>query len=69
MNQQLVRVSQHVLNLSAVASAHWEGQTLYVHLAGGWFSSFKGDDARLIWEAINRLVGVDLQTGEVCRLE
>ncbi len=68
MTKQLVRVGLHVLNLSAVASAHWEGQTLYVHLAGGRFSSFKGEDARLIWDTINRLVGVDLRTGEVMPL-
>lgn len=65
MNQSLVRVGLHVVNLSAVASAHWEREMLYVHLAGGRFLSFRGEDARLIWDAILRLVGVDLRTGEV----
>ncbi len=57
MTQQLVRVGLDVLNLSAVASAHWEGQTLYVHLAGGRFASFRGEDGRLIWDAINASSG------------
>jgi hypothetical protein len=68
MSEQLVRVGKHVVNLAAVASAHWEGLTLYVHLAGGRFVSFKGDDAQLIWDAV-AAPAVDLRTGEAGKTE
>lgn len=51
--QELVRVGQHVLNLRAVASAHWEGRKLFVYLVGGRFTSFTGDEAGLVWSAIS----------------
>lgn len=53
MSQQLVRVGQHVINLAAVSAAHWEGRTLYVHLTGGRFVTFKGDEADLVWSAVS----------------
>lgn len=64
MNPSLVKVGRHVLNLAAVASAHWERETLYVHLLGGRFVSFKGDEAQLIWQAVSA-PAVDLETGEI----
>lgn len=60
----LVRVGHAVLDLSQVASAHWEGSSLFVYLAGGRFRQFKGDEANHFWQAILRQA-VDLQTGEV----
>lgn len=48
----IVRVGLHALNLAAIGSAHWERDTLFVHLAAGRFLSFKGQDARLVWDAI-----------------
>jgi len=59
-----VRVGQHVVNLDAVASCHWEGSKLFVHLAGGRFLSFVGTDAHLLWDAICRGT-LDLRTGEL----
>ncbi len=64
MTSQLVKVGQHMLNLAAVAAAHWEGSTLYVHLTGGRFVSFKDDDAQLVWSAISG-PAIDLRSGEV----
>jgi hypothetical protein len=64
MNERVVKCGDHVLNLDAVAAAHWERATLYVHLLGGRFVSFKGDEARLMWQAMSS-PAVDLRTGEV----
>jgi hypothetical protein len=64
MSLQVVKVGDHVFNLSAVSAAHWEGQTLYVHLFGGHFVSFKGTKAQLVWQFINER-SIDLETGEV----
>jgi len=64
MNLQIVKVGQHVLNLASVSAAHWEGQTLYVHLNGGRFVAFKGSEAELIWHAVAGRA-LDLGTGEV----
>ncbi len=64
MNEQRVIVGLHFVNLSAVGAAHWEGQSLYVHLVGGRFVTFKGDEAWVLWEALCR-EAVELTTGEV----
>ena len=64
MEQELVKVGLHIINLAAIAGVHWEGRTLYVHLIGGRFLSFKGDDADVLWSAVERKA-VDLRTGEV----
>jgi hypothetical protein len=64
MNLHIVKVGQNMLNLAAISAAHWEGQTLYVHLNGGRFVSFKGSEAQLIWQAVSDRA-LDLGTGEV----
>lgn len=61
---EFVHVGKHVVNLAAIAGVHWEGSTLYVHLIGGRFLSFKGDDAQLLWSAVESK-SIDLRTGEV----
>ena len=53
MRAQLMKVGLHVLNPEYVASADWEGGTLYAHLAGGRFVSFRGQEAQLVWRAIS----------------
>ena len=60
----IVRVGEHVVSLGHVAAAHWEGETLYVHLVGGRFVSFNRQDGDLLWEALCGQA-VDLKTGEV----
>lgn len=62
--QSLVVIGQHLVNTSAVAAAHWERETLYVHLVGGRFLSFKGDEARAMWQAL-QAGAVDLASGDV----
>lgn len=52
MKNRLIKVGEHVVNLSAVASAHWEGRKLFVHLIGGRFLCFNGDDAQQVWDAV-----------------
>ncbi|CAN5376034.1 hypothetical protein BH09PLA1_BH09PLA1_15420 [soil metagenome] len=64
MSEQLVKVGEHVINLQALAGAHWEGEKLFVHLIGGRFVSFVGKEADLLWEAVDAKA-VDLATGEV----
>lgn len=61
---EMIKVPGHVINLAAVASAHWEKRTLYVHLIGGRFLSFKESAADLVWQAVSS-PAVDLVTGEV----
>ncbi len=66
--QELVRVGQHVLNLRAVASAHWEGRKLFVYLVGGRFTSFTGDAAELVWGAVSE-PALDLAARELTPAE
>ena len=47
MNESMVKVGVHFVNLSAVGAAHWEGSSLYVHLVGGRFVTFKGEALEL----------------------
>jgi hypothetical protein len=66
MKSDLVKVGEHVVNLTAIASAHWERETLWVHLVGGRFLSFRGEDGQLLWRVIQQGV-VDLRTGELAQ--
>ena len=60
----LVQLGNRVVRLSAVTSSHWEGQRLFVYLDGGRYFQVSGDDAALLWSALQRQA-VDLRTGEV----
>jgi hypothetical protein len=61
---EMIKVPGHVINLGAIASAHWEKRTLFVHLIGGRFLSFKDRAADLVWQAVSTSA-TDLVTGEV----
>ena len=50
--EQVVRAGNQLLNLAFVSHAKWEGKRLYVHLSGGRFTSFDGEEAKAIWAAI-----------------
>lgn len=64
MENEFVQVGKHVVNLAAIAGVHWEASTLYVHLIGGRFLSFKGDGADRLWSAVESKA-TDLRAGEV----
>jgi hypothetical protein len=49
---QLIKVGRQVLNVDAVASAHWEKDKLFVHLVGGRFIQFKGVEAEAVWRVV-----------------
>jgi hypothetical protein len=55
-----VRVGLHVLSLSEIGDSHWERDTLFIHFSNGRFLSFKGQDARVVWDAITALA-IDLR--------
>ncbi len=50
----LIKVGGHMLNLAAVASAHWEKRKLFVHLIGGRFITLTGEPADLAWAELER---------------
>ena len=54
-DHQFVRVDKHLMNLSAVADAHWEDDELFVHFAGGGFAKLSGPSAKMIWEVLETL--------------
>jgi len=58
MSCGLVKVGGQVLNVSAVAAAHWEDERLFVHFLGGRFVTMRGDDAAVVWQAILKQVEV-----------
>ena len=60
----LVRLGSRIVKLSSITSSHWEGDRLFVYLDGGRFFQMDGQDARLLWDAIQRGT-FDLRTGEV----
>lgn len=64
MKAVMVKVRKHVVNIQAIADAHWEGEKLYLHFDGGRFATLTGTEATLIWAAILTLC-LDLETGEV----
>ena len=47
----------HVVNIDAIAGAHWEGKgerrKLFVHYLGGRFESFDGAAAESLWRVIS----------------
>lgn len=59
-----VVIGQHLVNIAAVAASHWERETLYVHLIGGRFVTFKGQEAQAVWNVLQR-GAEDLATGEL----
>ena len=52
MNSEFVTVGDYALNLEQLTSVHWEKGKLFVHLAGGRFEKFEGDDAQRLWQRI-----------------
>jgi hypothetical protein len=64
MQAVMVKVGQHVVNLHAIADAHWESGELFIHFDGGRFARLRGQEATLIWSAITA-GALDLVTGEV----
>ncbi len=49
---QLIKVGRQVLNVDAIASAHWEKNKLLVHLLGGRFIQFRGEEAEAVWMVV-----------------
>ena len=47
-------IGEHLVNLSAVASAHWHDGRLYVNLLGGRFLRLESEDGQRLWAAIER---------------
>jgi hypothetical protein len=64
MNDQLVRVGQHVFNLAAIVNVKWKGSTLYMDFVGGRFQAFEGHEAQVVWHGLVT-ASLDLETGEV----
>jgi hypothetical protein len=48
-----VRIGVHVVNVEAVASAHWEEHNLFVHLVGGRFLKLDSDDGEQLWHNLS----------------
>lgn len=65
MSSNLVKVGLSVVNLDQIASAHWEGPKLFLHLSGGRWRTFEGDEASRLWALIEDRVVFDVATGEV----
>lgn len=63
MNEGMIRVGQQMLNLAYVTEAHWEKRKLFIHLHGGAFTSVEGEDADLVWNAME-LISVDLRAAQ-----
>jgi hypothetical protein len=61
MKLGFVRVGDHVMNLAAIADAHWERDRLFIHFDGGRFAQLEGEKATLIWKAIEE---VTVELGE-----
>jgi hypothetical protein len=66
---QFVKVAGHLVNVQAIASAHWEKTKLFVHLVGGRFLSFTGADAVSAWAVLERHVSTEDDQVEVGALE
>jgi hypothetical protein len=58
-----VKHTKAVVNLDAIAGAHWEKDKLFVHYIGGRFESFLGDQADRFWKVISGRA-FNLVTGE-----
>lgn len=52
MDGTLVKVGTYLVNLAAVASAHWEKDRLFVHLSGGRFLALDGAEASALWQTM-----------------
>lgn len=63
-NNDRVRVGSHLVDLDAVASAHWEGHKLFVYLVGGRWITLDHADGQLLWDVLANGT-IDLATGEV----
>jgi hypothetical protein len=62
MQGLMVKVREHVVNLAAIADAHWENGELFIHFDGGRFARLRGQEAALIWSAL--IVGAVELEGE-----
>ncbi len=58
-----VKYAKAVVNLDAIAGAHWEQHKLFIHYIGGRFEAFVGDQADRFWTVISARA-FDLLTGE-----
>ena len=65
MKNSLVRVGTHLISIDHVASAHWEADRLYLHLAGGRWETLSGANANVLWGLLEDRVIFDTATGEV----
>lgn len=53
MANEIVKIGDHVVNVAAIAAAHWEESTLYVHFVGGRFLALERDEGGAeLWERI-----------------
>ena len=51
-NTDFVTIGVHLINLEAVASVHWEGNFLFVHLVGGRFLKLDAADGAEFWQCL-----------------
>lgn len=67
-DKRVVKAGGHLVNVDAVAAAHWEGEgarrKLFVYYLGGRFEQFPEPVASLIWREV-QAGAIDLETGEV----
>lgn len=61
---KLVKIGHHVINLDAIAAAHWEGAKLFVHFNGGRFLQLVGVEARELFKVFSA-GALDVETGEL----
>jgi len=52
MKTERVLIGKFFLNLDAVASAHWEGEKLYLRFATGTFETLYGENADRVWRVL-----------------
>lgn len=58
MESKRVIVGKAMIDLSAVSSAHWEDDKLYLYFMGGRFLRFDQGQATCVWNALIEGVGV-----------
>lgn len=48
--QSVVKVGDMAFDVKSIASMHWEGSKLFVHLVGGRFLQLLGEQAKTLWQ-------------------
>jgi hypothetical protein len=50
MKAEFILVGDYAINVEQVTAAHWENGKLFVHLVGGRFEKFEGDEGQRLWD-------------------